>query len=419
MQAGDPLGFPHDENVTHNAPPAWDFFISYSSHDEADARDIAAIIESTGATTFAQYKDIAPGNNWGREMQRGLDGAERIVALYSPHYEASDHCRTEWLVGYNGDPSGKGQKLVPLLLQPTELNAQARLVQFKSLVGLTGEARRAAVFDAITHRPQRRTREALQAELAKLASPQARINDTGQLDAGPNAVFDKPFVDIDLAQLPAMLRGLIAAILKSLPRNSPASVRNALKAYRDHLLERGTQPIVGYLDIFHEAVMKGAAAADASTWADEALTRMLGGFSECHTKLRTHYPLDNEELLAETPVNDEAVNGAALVDPLAKLGSAVDAAVKANIATPDLGRAVRTSVEVAHDLAFMPADIGVYDPESRTITIKRRYVLGTIGFLSTVLLLISANAEFLAVAEGAALLNAVRKAIEALMAFVF
>jgi hypothetical protein len=67
----------------------WDYFISYSSSNESTARELVNVLESAGHTTFAQYKDFAPGSNFVREMQRGLDGAGRVITLHSPHYETS------------------------------------------------------------------------------------------------------------------------------------------------------------------------------------------------------------------------------------------------------------------------------------------------------------------------------------------
>jgi hypothetical protein len=113
----------------------------------------AAVLEQAGHTTFAQFKDIAPGNNFVREMQSGLDDSGRMIALYSPEYENSDHCQAEWSAAYNSDPSGKKRKLIPLLLRPTALNSLARQVAYKSLVGLSKEECKAAILDAIAPKP--------------------------------------------------------------------------------------------------------------------------------------------------------------------------------------------------------------------------------------------------------------------------
>ena len=228
--------------------PAWDFFISYSTLDEADAREVAAVLEQAGHSTIAQFKDFATGNNLVREMQSGLDGSGRMIALYSPEYEASDHCRAEWAAAYNSDPSGKKRKLVPFLLRPTALNSLARQVVYKSLVGLSKEERKKAILAAIAPKPATRDVAQIRAELAETASPQPALNKEKQLDAGPNKVFDKPFVDQQLVELPYSQRALIKTIRRALPRNAPRIINSALRSYDEELQERGSQPIVGLLN---------------------------------------------------------------------------------------------------------------------------------------------------------------------------
>lgn len=137
-------------------PPAdhrWDFFVSYSNKDEADACEIAGILEQAGYSTFAQFKDIAPGNNFVREMQNGLESSRKFVALLSPDYEASPHCRAEWAAAYNRDPGGAGRKILPLLVRKTSLNALAIQIVYVDLVGLSHEARRQAILRALAPKP--------------------------------------------------------------------------------------------------------------------------------------------------------------------------------------------------------------------------------------------------------------------------
>jgi hypothetical protein len=134
-------------------PTSWDFFISYSKADVFDAREIAGVLEAAGYSTFAQFKDIAPGNNFVREMQRGLESSRSLVAVVSPAYEASDHCQAEWAFAYNGDPSGVRRKIIPLLVRATKINALASQVVYKDLIGLTGEVRRQAILAAVAPKP--------------------------------------------------------------------------------------------------------------------------------------------------------------------------------------------------------------------------------------------------------------------------
>ena len=160
--------------ANRTSTPTWDFFISYSTLDEADAREVAAVLEQAGHSTFAQFKDIAPGNNFVREMQSGLDDSGRMIALYSPEYENSDHCQAEWSTAYNSDPSGRKRKLIPFLLRPTALNSLARQVAYKSLVGLSKEARKTAILDAIAPKPAKRDIAQVRAELAETAARNPR-----------------------------------------------------------------------------------------------------------------------------------------------------------------------------------------------------------------------------------------------------
>ncbi len=140
---------PPQKRAAIDAPGSRDFFISYSSWDEAMAREVSAVLEEAGHNTFAQFRDMPVGSNFVTEMQRGLEGTSRVVALYSPRYVASHQCQAEWNAAYNADPSGAQRKLVPFLVEATELPPLARQVVFKSLVGLKRAARKKAILEAI------------------------------------------------------------------------------------------------------------------------------------------------------------------------------------------------------------------------------------------------------------------------------
>lgn len=125
-----------------------DFFISYSTKNEAEAREINGYLEDAGYSTIVQFKDFAVGSNFVTEMQKGLQ-AERMVGLLSPAYVASKQCQAEWNAAYNRDPSGEQRYLVSILVEKTELPPLAKQIVYKSLVGLSGYARRKAVLEAI------------------------------------------------------------------------------------------------------------------------------------------------------------------------------------------------------------------------------------------------------------------------------
>ena len=130
----------------------WDFFLSYSTKDEAFARFVDDVLQQAGYSVFTQFRDISPGADYVREMQRGLAGSDRLVALLSPNFVASKFCQAEWRDAYARDPSGERRKLVPLLIAPADLEPLARLIVFKSLVGLSKEAQGEAILEAIAPR---------------------------------------------------------------------------------------------------------------------------------------------------------------------------------------------------------------------------------------------------------------------------
>jgi hypothetical protein len=400
--------------------PAWDFFISASTLDEGVAREVAAVLEQAGHTTFAQFKDIAPGNNFVREMQSGLDDSGRTIALYSPEYESSDHCQAEWSAAYNSDPSGKKRKLIPFLLRPTALNSLARQVAYKSLVGLSKEERKAAILNAIAPKPAKRDIAQIRAELAETASPQPALNENEQLDAGPNRVFDKPFVDHELVELPYTQRRRIETILSALPRNAPSFIRSALRSYDKELKERGSQPIIDLLNDFASALEREIEEIKATE--PELLgagnASLFESFLRKHALLATHFPLKNEEKFADIPIDEENVTGEALAQPIKDVAEKMSDVVESGLATENIGKIASNSAQFASDIAPLPPEASASEPGSRRVTLKRRYVLGTLGFLVALYNLLGSTASILATEQGAALFESVRKAIEALSKFL-
>ncbi len=399
------------------ASPTWDYFISASTLDETAAREVAAVLQEAGYSTFAQFKDIAPGNNFVREMQSGLDGSGRVIALYSPEYENSDHCQAEWSAAYNSDPSGKKRKLIPFLLRPTALNSLARQVAYKSLVGLSKEARKAAIFDAIAPKPTKTNIAQVRALLAETASPQPALNENKQLDAGPNKVFDQPFVDQQLVDLPYTQRALIKTIGRALPRNAPIFIGSALRSYDEELQERGSQPIVGLLNQLASALEKEIEASEPELMSAGRADLFKSFFSN-HALLATHFPLKNEEKFADIPIDEENATGEALAQPIKDVAEKINDAVETGLATENIGKIASNSAQFASDIAPLPPDASASEPGSRRVTLKRRYVLGTLGFLVALYNLMGSTASILANEQGAALFEAVRKAIEALSKFL-
>jgi hypothetical protein len=408
-----------DAATPRSEPPSahWKFFVSYAKEDERSAREVVGILESAGHSTVAQFKDFPVGANFVNEMNRGLAETGRFIALYSPNYQTSEHCQAEWAAAYNADPSGARRKLVAFLLSPTALTPLARQIVRRSLVGLSEAQRKAAVLEAIA--PVRTpSRNEIKEKLAEVASPQATINAREQLDAGPNATFDRPFVDADLPELPSVQRALANALRESLPRNAPPIVGTSLRHYRDHLLERGTQPIVRELDDFAAAVSTECEGPESSNWKSAGLAELFKRFLANHAFLRTHFPLKGEALFAEIPIDEEKAVGPILSNPIKEVAAAMQDVAAIDKATRAIANAAAGSAAFANDLASLPRPQNPVDPKSAHVSVKRRYVLGTIGFLVTVRDSVATTPSISDTPEGQALLVAVTDAIKELMSLL-
>ena len=86
--------------------PRLDFFVSYTSVDEPWAEWISHVLEDAGYTTFLQAWDCRPGSNFVIEMQRGLESADRVIAVLSPSYLEAPFPQSEWAVAFASDPGG-------------------------------------------------------------------------------------------------------------------------------------------------------------------------------------------------------------------------------------------------------------------------------------------------------------------------
>lgn len=97
--------------ATSDAPSA-DFFISRAGPDAAVARMIASILRKAGRTPFYQDEDFT-GASFMRMMEQGY-AVPRMLALLSPAYQASEHCRKEYNHHLADDPNNIRRRLIVL-----------------------------------------------------------------------------------------------------------------------------------------------------------------------------------------------------------------------------------------------------------------------------------------------------------------
>ena len=158
-------------------------------------------------------------------------------------------------------------------------------------------------------------------------------------------------------------------------------------------------------------------ARESEDWGI-GVASLFESFFKNDALLRTHFPLKSEEAFADLPIDEDRATGSVIAEPIATFAWALCDVVAAEKAMPEIAKAIDNSAAFANDLATLPPSATPADPNSTRVTLKRRYVLGTIGFLVTIYNLIGSTASIYGIPEGAALMQAVLQAIEQFMSLL-
>jgi Tfp pilus assembly protein PilF len=118
---------------------AKDFFISYTGADIAWAEWIAQTLEDAGYTTVLQAWDFRPGDNFIQRMDQALADADRVVAVLSPAYFASEYTRDEWTAALVRT-RGERDRLIPVRVETVELPPLLATRVYVDLINLPVQA---------------------------------------------------------------------------------------------------------------------------------------------------------------------------------------------------------------------------------------------------------------------------------------
>lgn len=334
---------------------SWDFFISYNQHDEAVAKRISNILEEEGYSVFSQFNDMTVGKSFVQEMNKGLEGMGRMIAVYSPDYFSSGACMSEWEAAYLTDSDGSKGNIVPFLVKACSPPPLARRIVWKSLQGLNSQQERTAVLAALDKADVPKTRVAMRNALKETSSPDIVSDATYEkLDAVPNKKFDTPFVEEELLDLPEILRSLIDTSLVGVEQtNCPPTLKQALKAYSKELAARGANCILGVLRAQMDVIELGLSSEQAEYWcSDETLIGAFEKIREYHLQLITHYPLDQtrQRLVNAIDVAPEKLNGENFDDHRRDIIKATADAHKAGEVTDRYRDITENQLTVARDV---------------------------------------------------------------------
>ncbi len=374
-----------------------DFFVSYATEDERHARKVVAVVEAAGYRTFAQFRDIRPGDNFVVRMEEGLKASRRLIAILSPHYVASDMCLSEWAAGFRRDPASRSRTIQPFLVAPGDLGALGGQIVYTSLLDCSDAQAERKILDAIAGARAPGTPQARRRRLAAAASPEPVVDARGRLHIAPNADFDTPVVDADLPRLPEAQRALATTVIASLGgRNVGTMAAAALAEYRDDLNTHGTTPTVGLLNDMAAIIRADMAADTDGIWCDGAVHEALKRFLRNHETIRTHFPLDPER---EADIRSADVVPDIVDDPDYRaltdsyLGAVGDLH-GADLTTDEFLAAARKRRRLLDDYASLPADPSPHAPDEMFIDprdrigaseIKKRHAVQDAAFYDNLL----------------------------------
>jgi tetratricopeptide (TPR) repeat protein len=134
-----------------DAGVGWDFFISYTQADRRWAEWIAWVLEEDGGYRVrVQAWDFVPGSNWIQEMQAGIRGASRTIAVLSDAYLSSPYGSAEWQAAWANDPGGANRKLLTIRVAECERPGLLAGVTGIDLFGIDETAARARLLETVS-----------------------------------------------------------------------------------------------------------------------------------------------------------------------------------------------------------------------------------------------------------------------------
>ena len=128
-----------------------DFFISYNGADLRWAEWIAWQLEEAAYSVILQAWDFLPGSNFVIQMDRALTLAPRMIAVLSPQYLSSLYTQPEWAAAFRHDPKGEQSLLIPVRVQPCEVNGLLGPIVYVDLVERDEATARQRLLAAVRH----------------------------------------------------------------------------------------------------------------------------------------------------------------------------------------------------------------------------------------------------------------------------
>jgi len=125
------------------------FFISRAGEDSEYATWIAGVLHAAGHNTTIQ-EDFGNGSVL-HHIQRGMDSADRFIAVLSQHYLDKPYTRAELHSAVTTDPDGAKGLIIPVRIGPCDLPHPIKDYKYVDFVGKDETQRTQALLKAAGH----------------------------------------------------------------------------------------------------------------------------------------------------------------------------------------------------------------------------------------------------------------------------
>lgn len=126
-----------------------DFFISYTNSDREIAAWIDHQLRDAGYQTTIQIADMPPGSAFVYEMDKAVEENARLIAVLSPEYLDSPHCKAEWQAFYQKDPNGEQRAVIPVRMRYCEPKGLLSQRVYIDLVGKVEAVARQVLIESL------------------------------------------------------------------------------------------------------------------------------------------------------------------------------------------------------------------------------------------------------------------------------
>jgi len=120
----------------------WDIFVSHNRKQKAWVRKLVTQFKDLGISVFFDEVDIEPGESIHSAIDRGLRGSRHILLVISQASVESRWVAAEIAATMYSDPAADNKRLIPLLVEPCELDKLPLTIQPLNRINLTDPSQR-------------------------------------------------------------------------------------------------------------------------------------------------------------------------------------------------------------------------------------------------------------------------------------